>query len=128
MYSVVEHVHVNDRDRCQKEFQKRLTGNPSKYCTIRLLCQDQSILWFNLKSLTDPKSHLLYVLAVDTTQEKKAQSLNKMPDPKLVLDHLREGVFISTKQKNLLNQFRPRRFLPQPPCALLIVRGSMLLP
>jgi PAS domain S-box-containing protein len=101
--SFLEHVHVNDRDRCQKEFQKRLTGNPAKDCTIRLLCHDQSILWFNLKSLTDPKSHLLHVLAVDITQEKKAQSPNEKPDPKLALDHLREGVFISSKQENLLN-------------------------
>ena len=40
-----------------------------------------------------------------------------------------KGLFGRTgilKQKNLLNQFRPRRFLPQPPCALLIGRNWLM--
>ncbi len=102
-HSFLKQVHSDDRDRWQKEFQKRLTGNPTKNCILRLLCHDQSVLWFNLKSLTDPKSHLLYILATDITQEKQAQSLSTKPDPQLALDHLREGVFISSAQGNLLH-------------------------
>jgi PAS domain S-box-containing protein len=97
---LIDFIHPDDREKTLAEGKKLLTGSDTILFENRFRCKDGSYKWFSWKSTTLPQQQLIYSVARDITENKRAeQSLQRSYSLLYsVIDNIPDFIFAKDKE------------------------------